>query len=79
MKRDPDCVYSFGVDPVWIVSSNELSIMNSLKMKLAVIFGVVQMTVGVLLKGFNNVYFGDGIDFFHEFLPQLIFMICTFG
>lgn len=68
-----------GVDPAWIIASNELSIMNSLKMKLSVIFGVVQMTLGVLLKGFNNVYYGQGVDFVHEFLPQIIFMLCTFG
>lgn len=79
MQRKPDCVYSVGVDPVWIISSNELSTMNSLKMKLAVIFGVLQMIMGVLLKGCNNLYFRQSIDFIHEFLPQIIFMICTFG
>jgi len=72
-------VYVIGVDPAWLIASNELSTMNSLKMKLAVIFGVVQMTFGVLLKGFNNIYYGHLIDFFHEFIPQLIFMLCTFG
>lgn len=37
------------------------------------------MIFGVLLKGFNNIYYGDTVDFFHEFIPQLIFMVCTFG
>ena len=40
-----------------------------MKMKLAVIFGVMQMTLGVIMKGFNNLYFKKYIDFFFEFLP----------
>ena len=36
-----DCVYSFGFDPKWYVSPNELSFFNSFKMKLAVILGVL--------------------------------------
>ena len=36
-----DCVYFIGVDPTWYRSKNELTYMNSLKMKLAVIFGVL--------------------------------------
>jgi V-type H+-transporting ATPase subunit a len=35
-----DCVYPIGVDPAWFMSSQELTFMNSLKMKIAVIFGV---------------------------------------
>lgn len=36
----PDCVYPFGIDPKWYVSKNELSFLNSLKMKVAVLLGV---------------------------------------
>ena len=36
-----DCVYPFGIDPKWYVAHNELAFFNSLKMKLAVILGVL--------------------------------------
>jgi V-type H+-transporting ATPase subunit a len=36
-----DCVYPLGVDPVWYLAKNELAYFNSLKMKIAVILGVL--------------------------------------
>lgn len=77
--RIEDCVYPFGIDPKWFGSKNELNYFNSLKMKLSVIFGVAQMTLGVLLKGSNSIFFKRGADFIHEFVPQLILLICLFG
>lgn len=35
-----DCIYPVGVDPEWYLAKNELTYMNSLKMKLSVIMGV---------------------------------------
>lgn len=37
----PGCVYPLGLDPKWYIAKNELSFMNSLKMKVAVIVGVI--------------------------------------
>jgi len=71
-------VYPFGVDPVWHISGNELLFFNSMKMKIAVIFGVLQMTCGILLKGLNALYFGDGAVFCLEFVPMIIFDCCLF-
>ena len=78
-ERQGDCVYPIGIDPKWYSSNNELAFLNSFKMKMSVIIGVLQMILGLFLKGINGIYFGDYIDFFFEFIPQLIFMCLLFG
>jgi V-type H+-transporting ATPase subunit a len=75
----PDCVYPFGIDPIWYLAKNELTFVNSLKMKIAVILGVAQMALGVCMKGLNSSYFNRKVDFFFEFLPQIIMLIALFG
>lgn len=75
----PGCVYPFGLDPVWSVTSNYLNFVNSLKMKISVIIAVVHMTFGVLIKASNSLHFGKLIDFFFEFVPQIAFMLLLFG
>jgi V-type H+-transporting ATPase subunit a len=37
----PDCTYPIGIDPTWYSAKNELSFINSLKMKISVILGVM--------------------------------------
>lgn len=71
-------VYPFGLDPVWHVASNELLFFNSFKMKLSVIFGIIQMFVGTCLKGLNAIYFNQKIDFLYEFLPMVVFACSLF-
>nr|CAI43262.1 V-ATPase a subunit 6_2 isotype of the V0 sector [Paramecium tetraurelia] len=78
-EREQNCVYPFGIDPVWLASGSSLNFMNSYKMKLAVILGVIHMLFGILMKGANTLYFRNYLDFFCEFIPQLLFMACTFG
>merc|ERR1719498_471724 len=71
--------YPFGIDWAWHGATNELLYMNSLKMKLSVLFGVLQMTMGVFLRFGNAIYFKSFIDFFCECCPMLVFMVCFFG
>jgi len=71
--------YPFGTDPAWIGASNALIFMNSLKMKLSVLMGVIQMTVGVFLRFANSIFFKSPTDFICECIPMLIFMLCFFG
>jgi len=77
-KTDVNCNYSFGLDPAWYGSQNELTFFNSLKMKLSVILGVIQMTFGIFLKSINTIHYSQPLDFFFEFLPQIVFIFCTF-
>lgn len=77
--REPGCIYPFGVDFVWGTAENDVSYLNSLKMKVAIIVGVIQMLLGISLKGANAIFFNSGIDFWCEFVPQMIFMLCSFG
>jgi V-type H+-transporting ATPase subunit a len=66
---EKDCTYYFGVDPIWGHSKNELNFVNSLKMKMAVILGVMQMSLGIFIKALNSLYFKDYLTFFNEFIP----------
>lgn len=75
----PDCVYPFGIDPYWYLCSNSLTFINSLKMKLSVIFGVAQMCLGIFIKALNAMYFRKKLDLYFEFVPQLTLMVCLFG
>jgi len=71
--------YPWGLDPAWHGSTNELLFLNSLKMKISVIVGVVQMIAGLLLRFSNAFNERSGVDFFCECIPMMIFMICFFG
>ena len=43
-------------------------------MKMSVIFGVMQMTFGIILSLFNFVHFKKTVSVFNEFIPQMIFL-----
>lgn len=79
MTYDQGCVYPFGLDYTWYKSTNIIDFMNSLKMKMAVIFGIAHMTLGILLKGLNARNFNKTLDFYFEFIPQLILLTILFG
>lgn len=72
-------MYPFGIDPIWYRTEQTIAFMNSFKMKTSVILGVAQMTIGILLKGLNALYFKRWSEFIFEFLTQLIALTCLFG
>merc|ERR1719369_1393368 len=71
--------YPFGVDPVWQISSNKIVFLNSFKMKISIIIGVIHMMFGVILSLWNNKYFAKSVNIYCEFIPQLTFLSCMFG
>ncbi|KAK3612173.1 hypothetical protein CHS0354_016558 [Potamilus streckersoni] len=71
--------YPLGLDPIWQHSENKITVTNSFKMKVSVIFGVTQMLFGVALSLLNHRYFRKPLNIFCEFIPQLIFMCSIFG
>lgn len=78
-RLSSDCVYPVGVDPIWFESKQEISFMNSLKMKISVIFGVAHMSLGICQKAVNATFFKNKTDFRHEFIPQILLLTCLFG
>ncbi|XP_015274786.1 PREDICTED: V-type proton ATPase 116 kDa subunit a isoform 2 [Gekko japonicus] len=71
--------YPFGIDPIWSLASNRLSFLNSFKMKMSIILGVIHMTFGVVLGGFNHLYFKQKYNIYLVFIPQLLFLLSIFG
>ncbi len=57
-KLHDDCVYEIGVDPRWGQADNYLNYVNNMKEKFSVILGVFHMSIGICVKGLNNLYFG---------------------
>ena len=54
--------YPLGVDPVWHGSRTELPFLNSVKMKMSIVLGVIQMNLGILMSLFNQRYFRDNLS-----------------
>ncbi|XP_041989503.1 V-type proton ATPase subunit a1-like isoform X2 [Salvia splendens] len=71
--------YPFGVDPSWRGSRSELPFLNSLKMKMSILFGVSQMNLGIVISYFNARFFKNSIDIKYQFVPQMIFLNSLFG
>lgn len=72
-------VYPIGLDPAWQLGTNKIIFLNSYKMKLSIIFGVVHMIFGVSMSVFNMLHFKRRIDIFLQFLPQMLFLVLLFA
>jgi V-type H+-transporting ATPase subunit a len=68
-----------GQDPVWGLTSNKLNFANNVKMKLAVIMAVLHMSLGIIQKGTNTIYFGKWADFWTEVATGLTILLGLFG
>ncbi|EDW59357.1 V-type proton ATPase 116 kDa subunit a 1 [Drosophila virilis] len=71
--------YPMGIDPIWQSASNKIIFLNTYKMKLSIIFGVLHMVFGVCLSVENFVYFKKYSYILLQFVPQVIFLLMLFG
>lgn len=73
-----DKPYPIGLDPVWQVAENKINFLNTYKMKISIIIGVVHMMFGVMLSLWNHIYFKRAVNILCEFIPQVLFMVFLF-
>uniref|UniRef100_A0A3Q3X878 V-type proton ATPase subunit a n=1 Tax=Mola mola TaxID=94237 RepID=A0A3Q3X878_MOLML len=71
--------YPIGIDPIWNIANNKLTFLNSFKMKMSIILGVIHMLFGVSLSLFNHLYFNKPLNIYLGFIPEIIFMSSLFG
>jgi len=74
--------YAFGVDPAWKGAPNELDYYNSFKMKLSILLGVTQMSVGIFFSLANYMHEKQPmkwINIVFQFIPQIVFLWAIFG
>ena len=71
--------YPFGMDPIWHGTKTELPFLNSYKMKMSIIVGVIHMNAGIVCSLFNQLFFRDMLSVYTEFIPQILFLNALFG
>lgn len=72
-------VYPMGLDPVWQLADNKIIFLNTYKMKLSIIFGVLHMIFGVIMSLVNHKFFKRGVNIVMDFIPQIVFLVLLFG
>merc|ERR1719422_1727790 len=58
---------------------HKIGFLNTYKMKISLIFGVLHMTFGVMMSLWNKLSKKQYAGIFLEFFPQIIFLLGIFG
>ena len=74
-----DDPYPVGIDPIWHYSANKITFFNSFKMKISIVVGVIQMSVGICLSLLNHIEYKDYKRILFEYLPEMVFFEGIFG
>ena len=74
-----DAPYPVGIDPIWHYTANKITFFNSFKMKISIVVGVIQMTVGICLSLLNHIEYRDWKRIAFEYIPEMIFFEGIFG
>jgi len=72
-------MYPMGIDPIWHRTANKITFFNSYKMKISIVVGVLQMTVGIILSLLNHLEYRDWKKVFFQFIPEFVFFQGIFG
>ena len=82
-KHVPTCAldapYPMGIDPIWHYTANKITFFNSFKMKISIIVGVIQMSVGICLSLLNHIEYKDYKKVFFQWIPEIVFFEGIFG
>ena len=82
-SKDGGCfqaeMYPMGIDPIWHRTTNKITFFNSYKMKISIVVGVLQMTVGIVLSLLNHLCYRDWKKVFFQFIPEFVFFQGIFG
>ncbi|GKT26487.1 V-type proton ATPase 116 kDa subunit a isoform 4 [Aduncisulcus paluster] len=69
----------FGMDYAWHWADNSMTFLNSYKMKLSIIVGVAQMSLGFVYNFANKIHLKDWADVILVCIPEVIFFYSLFG
>ncbi|OHT03376.1 vacuolar ATPase transmembrane subunit [Tritrichomonas foetus] len=72
-------VYPFGIDYMWYFKDNELIFLNSYKMKLSVVMGILQMIFGMFLQLINHIHRRSLYEILVKWLPEMLYLVPFFG
>merc|ERR1711904_697259 len=72
---------------IWHGTKTELTFLNSMKMKMSIVLGVIQMLLGITVSLWNFLekptgpqsVERDNLSIICEFVPRFLFLTCTFG
>ena len=78
-KLDKRNTYPFGIDSTWLFKDNELIFLNSYKMKLSIVIGMIQMIFGMFLQLINHIHRNDIKTILIKWIPQMLYLVPFFG